>query len=229
MKIALWNCLLAAFCSMTLSRLQAAEPERVLIIGDSMMRVTAHATTLAFDKHAGVATKSQTSLGSGLARLDAYDWMAKIDELVKEFNPDMTVVWFGTNDRQAMQTETGIINPEDPAWEAEYARRVGMVMDKLTVAKGARVYWLELPVMRDKMMNDFVELINTIAKEEAGKREAVTYFPTRGILGRKLDVYSPNVIGPDGKMIVLRSSDGVHLSRPGADRIAEALDKEFYK
>lgn len=155
--------------------------------------------------------------------------MAKIDELVKEFNPDMSIVWFGTNDQQAMQTATGIINADDPQWEVEYARRVGMVMDKLTVSKGARVYWLELPVMRDKKVNDFVEIINAIAKQEAEKRDAVTYFLTRGILGRKVDVYSPNVITPEGKMVILRNSDGIHLSRAGADRVAEALDKEFYK
>ena len=229
MKIKIIKLLAAGLIMFCMANVNAAGPERVLIIGDSMMRVTAHATTLALDKHAGVTTKSQTSLGSGLARLDAYDWIAKVDELVKEFNPDMTVAWFGTNDRQAMQTETGIINAEDPGWEAEYARRIGVIMDKLTAAKGARVYWLELPVMREKGVNDFVEIINRIAKSEADKRASVTFFATRGILGRKPDAYSPNVIGPTGKMIVLRDSDGVHLSRPGADRIAEALDKEFYK
>jgi len=207
---------------------QAAGPERVLIIGDSMMRVAAHATTLALDKRPGVTTKSQTSLGSGLARLDAYDWMSKIDELVRTFNPDVSVVWFGTNDRQPMQTENGIVNITDPEWEAEYARRVGMVMDKLTTAKGAEVYWLELPVMRDDNITESVDIINSIAKAEADKREDVTFFITRNILGRKPGVYSPNIIGPTGKMIVLRSSDGVHLSRPGADRIADALDKELY-
>lgn len=229
MKTQLRQILVTGLMFLGTAGVYAAGPERVLIIGDSMMRVTAHASTLAFEKHAGVEIKSETSLGSGLARLDAYDWMEKVDTLVAEFKPDMSVVWFGTNDNQGMQTDAGIITPDDQAWEVEYARRVGVVMDKLTALKGSQVYWLELPVMRDKNVNAFVDLLNKIAKTEAEKRPAVTFFPTRGLLGRKKDAYSPNVMGPDGKMTVLRDPDGIHLSRPGANRVAEALDKEFYK
>ncbi|MDF3129096.1 DUF459 domain-containing protein [Kiritimatiellaeota bacterium B1221] len=206
----------------------ADKPERVLIVGDSMMRVTAHALTLALDKHPEVTTKSQTSLGSGLARLDAYDWMEKIDGLVAEFNPDMSVVWFGTNDRQAMKTATGIVNIADPNWEDEYARRIGEVLDKLS-SKGGKVIWLELPVMRDSDITANVDIVNRLAKIEADKRDAVTFFPTRNLLGRKKDTYSANIISPQGKMIQLRASDGVHLSRAGADRVAEAVDKALYK
>lgn len=194
-----------------------------------MMRVTAHALTLALEKQPGVTSKAQTSLGSGLARLDAYDWLSKVDELVGEFHPDMSVVWFGTNDRQAMQTDSGIIGVSAPGWEAEYSRRIGAVMDKLTAGEGAKVYWLELPVMRDDDITEKVDIINRLAKVEADKREAVTYFTTREILGRKKDAYSANIIGPDGKMVVLRSTDGVHLSRPGADRIANAIVKDLFK
>lgn len=218
-----------SFLFLGVAPLRAGEPGRVLIIGDSMMRVTAHATTLALEKRPGVITKSETSLGSGLARLDAYDWMSKIDTLVAEFNPDLSLVWFGTNDHQPMQTDAGIVSISDPEWEREYAHRVGMVMDKLTAPEGAKVYWLELPVMRDSKITESVDIINRIAKAEADKRENVTFFITRKILGRKPGVYSPNVIGPDGKMIVLRSSDGIHLSRPGADRIASAIDKEIFE
>ena len=83
-------------------------PEKVLIIGDSMMRIPAHAIKLELKGKEGVAAKDHTSLGSGLARLDAYDWMGKIDELLKEFQPDAAVVWFGTNDRQPMKTDVQV-------------------------------------------------------------------------------------------------------------------------
>lgn len=209
-------------------RLQAA-PERVLIIGDSMMRVTAHATSLALDKRSGVTSKSHTSLGSGLARLDAYDWMGEVDTLIKDFNPDVTMVWFGTNDRQPMQTaDKGIVQLADSAWEEEYARRVGMMMDKLTAAEGAKVYWLELPVMREEKMTREVTLINRIAKAEADKRERVEFFPTENVLTRRPGVYSPMMIGNDGRPIKVRDTDGVHLSREGADRVAEAFVKRIF-
>ncbi|MDA3875268.1 MAG: DUF459 domain-containing protein [Kiritimatiellae bacterium] len=224
--------LLLTVCTLGLSgfssRLQAA-PERVLIIGDSMMQVTAHATTLALDKRSGVTSKSQTSLGSGLARLDVYDWMGEADSLVKEFNPDVTMVWIGTNDQQAMQTtDQGTVQLNEKAWEEEYARRVGLLMDKLTVAKGSKVYWLELPVMRDEKMTEEVAVINRIAKAEADKRDQVEFFPTGNILTRKPGVYSPILIGNTGRPIKVREVDGIHLSREGADRVAESFVKTIF-
>lgn len=204
------------------------KPKRVLIIGDSMMRVTAHATERALTKIEGVQSRAFTSLGSGMARLDIFDWMAKIDELVAEFNPDTTIVWFGTNDRQALRTGANIIQTGDPAWEEEYARRVGLAMDKLTASPGARVLWLELPDMREAKISDDVNLINKIVKAEADKRPNVEFFPTRGLLSRQPGTYSPYVIGRDGMPLQIRDADGVHLNRAGADRMAEAMIKHLY-
>lgn len=210
------------------SPVQAA-PKRVLIIGDSMMQVTAHATSLALDKRSGVASKSHTSIGSGLARLDVFDWMGQAETLVKEFNPDVSMVWFGTNDRQPMQTaDKGIVQLTDSAWEEEYARRVGVMMDKLLAAKGSKVYWLELPVMRDEKMTGEVAVINRIAKAEADKRDRVEFFPTENVLTRRPGVYSPMMIGNDGRPIKVRDVDGIHLSREGADRVAASFVKTIF-
>lgn len=208
---------------------EASAPSRVLLIGDSMMRVPAHATELQLSRREGVASKSYTSLGSGLARLDAFDWMAKIDELVAEFDPDCSIAWFGTNDRQPMQAETGIIKLTDPRWEAEYARRVGLAMDKLLQREGTRVIWLELPDMREAPMQADIELINRIVKEQADQRERVVYFPARQMLGRQPGKFTMHVPGPTGMPIQVRDADGVHLSRPGADRMAAELIKYLFE
>jgi hypothetical protein len=207
-----------------------AAPARVLIIGDSMMRVTAHATSLALDKRTGVESKSHTSLGSGLARLDVYDWMGEADRLVKEFNPDVSMVWFGTNDRQPMQTaDNGIVRLDDKAWEEEYARRVGEMMDILTAGNGSKVYWLELPVVREERMTQEVAVINRIAKAEAEKRDQVEFFPTENVLTRRPGVYSPMLIGNTGRPIKVRDDDGIHLTREGANRVADAFVKAVFK
>lgn len=212
-----------------LSTLSArADAERVLIIGDSMMQVPAHALKLELNKRDGVASMAHTSIGTGLARLDAFDWMAKIDGLLAEFNPDTTLVWFGVNDRQPMKTDEGIVQLDDAEWKTEYARRVGAVMDKLTAARGAKVYWLEIPVMRDGEVNKEVELINAVVKAEAGKRGDVNFFETNPLLTRKPGQFAPYLIGRTGRPIKIRIEDGIHLSREGADIVAEAIVKELY-
>lgn len=208
---------------------ESPAPARVLLIGDSMMRVPAHATELQLSKREGVTSKSYTSLGSGLARLDAFDWMAKIDELVAEFDPDCSIAWFGTNDRQPMQTGSGIIKLTDPGWEEEYGRRVGQAMDKLLQREGSRVIWLELPDMREAPMQADIELINRIVKAQADQRERVVFFPARQILGRQPGKFTMHVPGPTGMPVQVRDADGVHLSRPGADRMATELIKYLFE
>lgn len=204
-------------------------PARVLIIGDSMMRVTSHSIELALSKVEGVEAESYSSLGSGLARLDAFDWMAKIDELVASFNPDCTIAWFGTNDRQPIQAGSDILRLHDPGWKAEYARRIGEVMDKLTVKENARVLWLEIPDMREEDIQKDVALINEIAKAEVAKRDRVTFVETRPVLSRKPGTFTMHVPGPTGMPITIRDADGVHLSRAGADKLADVFVKYLFK
>lgn len=219
--------LILFFLSVFAASLRAEGPKKVLILGDSMMRVTAHATELQLGKREGVTAKSHTSLGSGLARLDVFDWMAKIDELVGEFKPDAVIVWFGTNDRQPITTGEKVAQPGTAEWNVEYARRIGEAMDKLS-ASGATVYWLELPDMRDAKMQDEILQLNQLFKSEAEKRKTVEFIPTRSVFSRKEGTFSPYVIGPNGMPLQVRDADGIHLNRAGADRMAAEMMKRLY-
>lgn len=209
--------------------LRAAEPPaRVMLIGDSMMRVPAHATELQLRRRGGVESTAYTSLGSGLARLDVFDWLAKAEELVEAFQPDVTLAWFGANDHQPLQRDGVVLQPGAPEWAEEYARRIGQLMDIVTAAEGSALLWLELPDMRDPAVQEQVTVINAIIRAEAEKREAVTFFSTRSLLSRRPGTFTMHVPGPTGMPVQVRDPDGVHLSRAGADRIAERLIADLF-
>ncbi len=203
----------------------AGTQRRVLIIGDSMMQLPARFLKREFSRLPGFETRDFTSLGSGLARLDAFDWMAEISNLVDDFDPDATIAWFGANDRQPMKVGNVVIRPGTMEWDNEYAKRVGKAMDLLTAREGTLVYWLELPDMRETRLRQDVSAINDIVLAESERRESVVFVPTRPFLSRNPGEYSPYVNGPDGLPVRVRDFDGVHLERPGAELVARHMRK----
>ena len=204
--------------------INAATPQRVLIMGDSMMRLLSHSLERELAKHPGVTTTTFTSLGSGLARLDAFDWLGKMRSAMDEVKPDTVIVALGTNDKQALQADgSAVVQPGDPAWNTEYTRRVGAAMDILVRGGARQVFWMELPDMRvDRNQADAME-INAVFRQEAGMRPAIHIFETKSVLSRKPGTYSPYLIGRDGLPLAVRDADGVHLSRAGADLTAGKL------
>ncbi|MCF7838395.1 MAG: DUF459 domain-containing protein [Candidatus Marinimicrobia bacterium] len=201
----------------------AEAPQRILILGDSMMQIPAHSLKLQAERRPGVVTETFTRIGSGITRLDVFDWLSHIATLVETFQPDASIVFLGTNDRQPMKIENDVVQPTDPRWEVEYARRIGQAMDLLMGAAGRPVYWLQLPDMkRDETQQD-ADLINSIFEAEIASRPNVRFFPTRPILSRSPGRYSPYVIGERGLPLNVRAEDGIHLNRAGADLLAAQL------
>jgi hypothetical protein len=207
------------------SALGQAQPERVAFVGDSMMKLPGHQGSREMSKRPGVTVVTNfVSLGSGLARLDAFDWMAKLDSVMKETHPTLVIVGLGTNDKQPMATADGrTVRPGDPAWVPEYGRRVGQAMDILLTGGAARVYWLELPDMKDPQHQADANEINVVVREQAASRPAVTFFETRRLTSRKPGEFSKFMISPAGKPVEYRDGDGVHMSRAGADLLVAKL------
>ncbi|MCF7838393.1 MAG: DUF459 domain-containing protein [Candidatus Marinimicrobia bacterium] len=221
--------ILLALCPQLGRATDGAPPQRILILGDSMMRIPVSALENEFTKHTGVEVRPFTALGTGLARLDVLDWMDRIERLVASFQPDAAVMFIGANDRQPMRVKEGVvIRPEQDGWEEEYARRVGQAMDLLGAAGAVRVFWLELPDMKDGHLHENANLINAIFEREAGKRPFVTLFRTRPILTRKPGVFTLYVINERGLPLSVRDRDGVHLSRGGAELLASALAESLW-
>ena len=203
--------------------------EKVAFLGDSMMKLLGHQGSRELARIPGVAVVTNfTSLGSGLARLDAFDWMAQFEAVMKEHSPTLVIIALGTNDRQPMQLDGGrIVRPGEDGWTAEYGRRVGQAMDVLVRGGAVRICWLELPDMKDPGFQADANTINAIVREQAASRPAVLYFGTRRFLSRKPGEFTKYLVGPGGKPLDCRDPDGIHLTRAGADLVVERLMDEL--
>jgi len=212
---------------------RAADGAPVLMIGDSMMRLLG----IAMEKElaaAGVSpATSFSSLASGLARMDAFDWFAKVDELMKQHKPATVVVSLGANDRQSLKDTTGRVVPfGQPEWDREYGLRIGRIMDELIKGGATRVVWLLLPDMKEPAQQEYAQSINALFKREAAvesRKDKVVLFDMAPLLTRRPGTFSQYVMAPNGAALTVRDSDGIHLTNVGSKRVAQSLVQTYWK
>jgi uncharacterized protein len=225
--------LAGALCAAVAGVGLAAEAPPVLMIGDSMMRLLG----IAMEKELAAAgvqpAVSFSSLASGLARMDAFDWFAKVDELMREHKPATVVVTLGANDRQALKDATGrVVQFGTPEWEKEYALRVGRIMDDLLKGGAKRVVWLLLPDMRDPAQQEYAKSVNALFVREMAaetRKDKIVAYDMGPLLSRRPGQFSLYMMAPNGAALTVRDADGVHLTNPGAQRVAQAILQKFFK
>lgn len=204
----------------------------VLLLGDSMMKLPSLAIERELAKtQPSVKAISFATIGTGLARLDAFDWLGKIDELCAQEHPKMAVVALGANDRQPMQLPSGgIVALGSPEWKTEYTHRIGEAMDRLIAGGCEQVVWLLLPPMRDTIVSEHAQQVNEILKEAAASRPGVRVYDFSSLVAdRRTGGYTEHLMDPKtAAAIRVRDPDGIHLTPDGARRLATALIKEFW-
>src|SRR5581483_3766700 len=83
--------------------------------------------------------------GTGLARPDAFDWIAQLRADVARVHPDIVVVSFGGNDDQDLLVGGRFVPFDSGPWQAIYAARVQQV---IATVHPAFLLWSGLPVVR---------------------------------------------------------------------------------
>lgn len=214
----------ATICWLATSSIYAAD---VLAMGDSMMRTVARVMRRDMRRQ-GIEVESAVTIGAGLARLDLFDWHAEAESAIRQHKAPTVVVMMGANDNQPLRTSAGVLPFNTPAWEVEYGRRVGQLMDLLLAGGAERIIWLGLPCMRESDLDRDVALMTRIVSQQAEARPAVSYFPTRQIFCPGDGSYSSYITLPNGMPLEVRSEDGIHLSRQGAEHLAGILMETFF-
>lgn len=205
----------------------------VLMVGDSMMRILGANMEKEFRLADIQPAVAFSSLGSGLVRPSVFNWFTKLDELLQENKPKTVFVALGTNDKQALETEDGvIINYGSAAWEQAYRVCLARVMDQLLAADVDLVVWFLLPPMKDAAVQEHAQLVNRIATElanEDSRKDKFFLYDMASILSpRRPTVFSQYMMSPTGEAITVRDPDGVHLAVGGAKAVAKACLKNFF-
>jgi lysophospholipase L1-like esterase len=168
-------------------------------------------------------------LATGISN-EIVDWGQLSASQADDVDPDAVVMFIGANEGYPMTTADGAtLQCCGAEWEAEFASRVGKMMDNYLAEGDTRLYWLTIPTQRDPARLQISEAVNrSIAAEAAKRSEAVEVIDT--VATFTPDGYT-DAIAIDGEETIVRESDGIHLNDDGsglaAEIVLEAIDSDF--
>ncbi len=203
-------------------------PLKVLMAGDSLIGNISQAVGLLVGDDPRVALKTDVQVGTGLSRPDVLDWGAELSYVLDKQDPDVVILSFGANDDQPLRDPSGAFLPLfSDGWAKEYARRVGAIVDLASDGGRRTVIWVGLAPERPDRLNQAKDTFNAAARDAAATRTDVHFVDLVPLFGVAGGGYTDTLTKPDGSVVVVRESDGVHLSHDGANLLAPTLWQSF--
>jgi hypothetical protein len=203
-------------------------PLRIAFVGDSMADGLWGAMFRRLGKDKCLADKvkliRRAENGTGLTRLDKFDWVDEVGAIAADPGADLFVGSFGVNDRQSIvdvdkkRTEFG-----GPDYGGRYE---GIVEDVLRTAlsHGSSILVMGLPVMLDADANADAAAKNKLFAEAVtlvGSPHAVFVPPWTS--QPPPDVYKPFLPNAKQTLVQVRAPDGVHFTTAGYDMVMETF------
>jgi hypothetical protein len=162
--------------------------------------------------------------GTGLTRLDQFNWVDEIAKLADESAVDLFVGSFGINDRQPIVDADKAKFPfPGAAFDARYKSLVEDLV-KNAIAKGGSILVLGLPVMLEADANTDASAKNQLfstAVSAVGSPRAT--YATPWTSGSSPDAYKPFLPNAKNAMVQVRASDGVHFTTAGYDMVLDTF------
>ena len=211
----------------------------ILVAGDSLASNLWQGMSARFKNHANVNVTRLTRNNSGLVRYDVFDWNEAIRAQMQSKKADIVVFMIGLNDAQRFppqkitkttpekarkRTKPAIFS--SPRWQEAYSARIDALLSYLRDKK-ARVYWVGLPIMRDRTLSEDMAYINDVLRERT-ERAGVKYIDIWEAFTGEDGGYSR--FGPDlsGRIRNLRAKNGIHFTAAGAKKLAHYPAKEIF-
>jgi hypothetical protein len=155
--------------------------------------------------------------GTGLARPDSFDWPARLEELARDFPPQVLVFSLGSNDAQDLLAPDGTVVAslsDDEAWDQEYSARLARSFDAFE-GTGTTVLWLGHVRTEEDRVGLRNRHVHELATQVAADRDWVVVGDLAEILGSGEDVATECL-----------QDDGLHLTVECLDRVAASITSE---
>ncbi|TDX63430.1 hypothetical protein EDE12_10768 [Methylosinus sp. sav-2] len=204
----------------------APPPFQVAVIGDSLGQMLADGLDEAYSDRADIRILHRAKDSTGLVREDYFDWPKAARELLAGGDKiDMAVIMIGSNDRQAIHEGAETIETLSPRWRERYAQRVETVRAAFREKKIPLV-WVSLPVTKSEHFAADMAKLNDIYRQAAAQ-DSAAFIDIWEAFADERNQYQ--AFGPDinGRIVKLRSADGVHFTDVGARKLAHFVEGEI--
>lgn len=200
----------------------ASDPLRILLVGDSLMENAARGVLRRLGGVKQVTVEVVAIPGTAINWPFRYDWPEQLQRAVDGQRPDVVGAMFGGHDWRPRKVRGKVLAPPDPAWRADYERRVDELA-RIAGEGGARVYWLGVPDVQPAQFERAVPELNGVFRSMETRWPAFTYIDTRAALAGGEGGFSKYLRRPDGQLVLTRQPDGVHFEEYGQDLLADLL------
>ena len=200
---------------------------KVLLLGDSMM-LEGLGPQLQKElrrRHENLTVERDGRYGTGLTRLDYFDWLEYFEQMLTKYSPDLVILTIGANDPQ------DILDPEGPAgrrrilvgtdgWKELYAARVAGLL-KLAKDREIKVFWVGLPVMGREPYGSRVAGINDLVTEVCAEAANCRFWDSWLSVADSQGRFASHIVDENGRRLRLRGRDFIHLTEEGGRIMAQ--------
>lgn len=203
-----------------IKKLDVKNGEEFLLIGDSMMQGVAVALVKDLKK-LGIKSTNLSRQNTGLSYKSYFNWAKAIENsLANNANIKYLAVLLGANDPWDLKEKGKFYSFKSDEWREIYATRVDEIM-QIAQNYGVRVFWYEVPPVRRELLNEKIQVLNEIYKNEAlGNGEI--FISTADAMSGGV-AYSSYIKDENNKSVKVRADDGVHFNPRGAKIMSSLL------
>jgi hypothetical protein len=201
----------------------AADPLRVLVIGDSIGLDLGQPLVNDLAATGVVTTTLDGRVDTGLSRPDYFSWPAELSVDMSNVQPQLVVVMMGANDPQSLVGLGGSIPYGAAGWNAAYGQRVRALINEANAA-GAHVLWVGMPPMAAAPLNAQMQVLNGIVQDQVeARRDGATYVASSSVLADGQGNFTAYLPNSSGAEVNIRTPDGIHLAPGGGERLSQAV------
>lgn len=209
------------------SHIQLHTDNKVFFVGDSLMQGVAPWVMRSLQNDYQIKSLDLSKQSTGLSYSKFFDWPANIEKTLAE-NPEIgaMVVFLGPNDPWDIpdpDNKAKSVKFASPRWQEIYTSRIQRI---LTSAEkhNVQVLWVTPPAMKKPNLHQGMQSLSRIIHEGIRPEQAIV-IDSNKVLSKNGD-YADSV-SLDGKIVKIRTADGVHFTADGQKLVAKQVLSYF--